>query len=372
MPTGELAGGQVVVLEEEVLDGVLFAAVTTREVVTGALGDRLVVGTLLGLPFGEREHGHGHPAKIGQDDGVRVRGVVAVIGVALALTACSAGDTAAPEATPRPTSASSGATPATPDPTETTTVAATPDPAITAARVYVALGDSLTAGYQRSTGDAKDAAYPALLAEDLAARGIDLTVTNLACTGETSSELIDGGRCLAAPSQLGRAEGTIADAGDRLALVTVFIGANDVLRCLGTGGADRACLDRAGTTLDSTLATIFGRLRSAADEAAPGVPVVALTYFDPFSQSIAGQASPADLRAVSAAGADRLNASIAAAAQAHGVLVVDIRDLLEGPDGSALCTMTSVCANGDFHFNAASNVAVASRLREVVEPLLVN
>lgn len=240
--------------------------------------------------------------------------------------------------------------------------------ASTGRKVYLALGDSLTAGYQRATGDNKGGAYPALLAAELEKDGLPLTVQNLACTGESTTDLVSGGRCQPPPgSQLREAERIAAQNVGRVALVTVFIGANDLLRCISTSSIDQACLDRGEAVYGENLPVVMSRLRTAVG---PDVPIAVLTYYDPFRVTVAGMTPPADFRRLSAEGTERLNAAIRAAAGAIGATVVDLRGVIEGTDGQALCTMTSVCSNGDFHFNAASNAAVADLLHQQVAPLL--
>lgn len=237
-------------------------------------------------------------------------------------------------------------------------------------KVYLALGDSLTAGYQRATGDDKGGAYPALLSDELATVGVTVTVENLACSGESTTDMLSGGRCQPAPSsQLREAEAIAARHRGDLALVTLFIGANDVLRCISSGSVDRTCLAEGEEVYGENLPQILRRLRAVAG---PDVPIAVLLYYDPFRQSIAGRSPPAGLRQSSAEGTERLNAALTGAAKEVDATVVDLRGLLEGADGSALCTMTSVCANGDFHFNARSNAAVADRLFDVLGPRLTS
>jgi len=100
--------------------------------------------------------------------------------------------------------------------------------------LYVALGDSFTAGAGADEGEA----WPELLVERLEAEHPTLVLENLAVDGATSSEVLE---------QLPEAVELEPD------LVTVVCGANDVLRCT------RPDAERYG----ANLALILGRLRVA-------------------------------------------------------------------------------------------------------------
>jgi acyl-CoA thioesterase-1 len=95
----------------------------------------------------------------------------------------------------------------------------------------VALGDSLTAGYQLPA----DAAFPAKLETALRAKGYDVAVANAGVSGDTTA----GG--------LARLDWSVPDGTDA---VIVELGANDMLR-----GFDPAMTQR-------TLATIIERLQA--------------------------------------------------------------------------------------------------------------
>jgi lysophospholipase L1-like esterase len=110
--------------------------------------------------------------------------------------------------------------------------------------LYVALGDSFTAG----TGCAPGEAWPERLAAALRERNPSLELRNLAVEGATSAEVLE---------QLPEAVELEPD------LVTVVCGANDVLR---TTRPDPECYA-------AHLATILERLRRAA----PGVRIVTAT-----------------------------------------------------------------------------------------------
>lgn len=96
----------------------------------------------------------------------------------------------------------------------------------------VALGDSLSAGYQL----AADAAFPAVLEKALRARGFDVTVANAGVSGDT------------AQAGLERLDWSVPDGTDA---VILELGANDMLRGLDPSATER--------TLDAILTRLQDR-----------------------------------------------------------------------------------------------------------------
>mgnify|MGYP003376447007 CR=1 FL=1 len=193
--------------------------------------------------------------------------LAAASALVLALSACSADAEVAAPSTPAAPSASSSPSPTPSD--------AAPE------RLYVALGDSLAAGYQPGGTELRDTAYPALTANRLEAAGASLEVENLGCSGETTTSLIEGGKCtFDEGSQLEQAEAVLAERKGEVALVTIDIGGNDLLACV-RGGAqiDAACVTKGVATVEKNLPTILERLRTAAG---PEVPVLVLGYYNPW------------------------------------------------------------------------------------------
>jgi lysophospholipase L1-like esterase len=162
-----------------------------------------------------------------------------------------------------------------------------------AVHYYVALGDSLAEGYQPN-GDFShgytDQLYAALKADDPT-----LQLENLACGGETTSSMISGveptgslgSRYFCAPpgprreelahgSQLADAVAFLRAHSQFVSLITIDIGGNDVGLCVYL--VDQACLAAALTAVKQNLTVIL----SALQDAAPGVPIVGMNYYDPF------------------------------------------------------------------------------------------
>jgi lysophospholipase L1-like esterase len=193
----------------------------------------------------------------------------------------------------------------------------TPHTAVTKGSGYLALGDSVTFGYQEQQvvpapnyADASSfIAYPELLGKEL-----HLTVANAACSGETSSSLIDStaqsNGCENSPGG-GPAYRTmfplhVSYSGSQLAyavsylkkhknvrLVSLMIGANDFFVCQETTPDHCASLtEQTGVigTVEKNVATILTAVRKQAKYNGQIVIVnyYALNYADP---TAAGQSA---------------------------------------------------------------------------------
>jgi lysophospholipase L1-like esterase len=153
--------------------------------------------------------------------------------------------------------------------------------------VYISLGDSLAAGTQANEGVITDDSYTDVLFQRVADQLGLSTHVKLGCPGETSTTFLAGG-CPAAAAlgyttgnQFGDALVEIAAAGADLRLITIDIGANDVLRCLSDLQGQptlEACLAIVALpTLAANLTTILATLQAVA----PGVPIVGMNYYNP-------------------------------------------------------------------------------------------
>lgn len=228
----------------------------------------------------------------------------------------------------------------------------------------VALGDSLAAGFQPGQGVVPATAYPARFTEIVAGRGAGMGLVNLACSGETARSMIEGGDCTyAAGNQLAEAVATLTERGDSVAAVTIDIGGNDLLRCLSATGPDAACGTAAVADLSARLGQILEQLRAAA----PQTPIALVPYYDPF---VVLPMLTADNKAIIADLWVQLNAALAATAQAHNVTVVDLSGIFPTTEASTaspsadnpICSLTWMCARGDFHLNDAGALAVGQQV----------
>jgi lysophospholipase L1-like esterase len=149
---------------------------------------------------------------------------------------------------------------------------------------YLALGDSLAVGFQPGRGETTKG-YVDDLWRRVQQQIPELSLRNIGCPGETSRSLITGKHSpchYAAGSQLDAAVAFLTAHPGEVSFVTIDIGANDVLnRCLDprTGQIGKACTTGMSPRLQTRLRHIVGALETAAG---PGVPVVGMTYYDPF------------------------------------------------------------------------------------------
>jgi lysophospholipase L1-like esterase len=245
--------------------------------------------------------------------------------------------------------------------------------------LYLAVGDSLAAGYQPSNpGDRTDrtGGYAGPVRAGLAAeqpRSRAPQLVNLGCPGETTETLARGGLChYPAGSQLADAVALLRRQPDDAAqtVVTVQIGANDVQRCvrlaLPAPAVDEGCLAAGLEAVRTNLPAALRRLR----EAAPRARIVVLDYYNPFViASVLGEQGER-LAEVSAQGQRRLNAEIASAAKRVDAPVADVSGAFARPSatsnatqGAALgsvCEWTWACAvPPDVHATTAGYTAMA-------------
>jgi lysophospholipase L1-like esterase len=294
--------------------------------------------------------------------------LAAVVALTLALTACG-GD---------PEPAASSASPPTASASATGSATASASPSTGAGGLYVALGDSLAAGYQPGGAELRDTAYPALTATRIGAGGAALTLENLGCSGETTTSLLKGGKCdFAAGSQLEQAE-KLLGASDDVSLVTIDIGGNDLLRCV-RGGAriDTACVTAGVGTVKKNLPTILKRLKAAAG---PDVPVLVLGYYNPW---LAAKALDQPVKGVDAAAKayTALSTAIESAAKSSGTTFVGLDQAFSTNDttpttingrsvpknAAAICTLTNICTASDIHLTdegAATGARVLAKAAE--------
>jgi lysophospholipase L1-like esterase len=162
-------------------------------------------------------------------------------------------------------------------------------------RYYLSLGDSLAQGMQPDSAGITidtDQGYADQLFAIEKARIAGLKLVKLGCGGETTTSFLTGrgnpdalllGCEPAGGSQMAAAERFLRRHRRRgeVALVTLDIGANDVVGCASQSGFDVGCVTRGVEHIDVNLPRIMSRLRRAA---APGTPLAAMTLYDPFLQ----------------------------------------------------------------------------------------
>ena len=150
--------------------------------------------------------------------------------------------------------------------------------------VYVSLGDSLSVGYQPGHGRTDDGYVDDLWRR---ARGTipTLELRKFGCPGETTQSMItgvDSGCSYAAGTQLDAAVAYLNNHSSDVAFITIDVGVNDMLnRCMDfhTGILHRGCVVEMRPGLRHRLMRIIHALRTAVG---PGVPILGMTYHDPF------------------------------------------------------------------------------------------
>ncbi len=141
-------------------------------------------------------------------------------------------------------------------------------------KYYLSLGDSIAAGYQ------PNGAVGQGYADQLQVKIPSFRLKKLGCyTDETTVAMIHGGACLYPHhTQLAEAMDFLKNHKNSVALITIEIGANDVMNCSITRPLDMGCIHRALTAIKTNLPSILHELRVAA----PGVPIVGMNYYDPY------------------------------------------------------------------------------------------
>lgn len=147
---------------------------------------------------------------------------------------------------------------------------------------YLALGDSLSRGVQPNPATGvlveTNQGYVDGLYKHLRLRRPGLRLAKLGCSGETTATMIVGGTCeYPLVSQLEQAVDFLET--NRVALVTLSIGGDNILHCLTLQEIDQTCVTNGIGLAAANLPYILARLRAAAG---PGVPIVAMNYYDPF------------------------------------------------------------------------------------------
>ena len=152
-----------------------------------------------------------------------------------------------------------------------------------AALTYLALGDSLSVGFQPGMGRTKQG-YVDVLWRSMRQQIPPLGLRNVGCPGETTYSVISGKRSpcdYKAGSQLNAADAFLRSHPGQVAFITIDVGANDLVnKCFDpdAGRISQDCVADLMPRLQARLTSILDVLMAAA----PAVPIVAMNYYNPF------------------------------------------------------------------------------------------
>jgi lysophospholipase L1-like esterase len=235
---------------------------------------------------------------------------------------------------------------------------------------YVALGDSLAAGFQPVPDPTvRDQGYVPNVYRALASRIPNLELKNLGCDGATTTSLLQGDGCripyVSEASQLKDAEAFLRDHQGRVRLITIDIGGNDVNHCVANPDQLVPCATAAIGAIPSSLSEILGRLHASA----PGVPIVGMTYYDPYLA--AWLSGDQELASSSVQLTALLNATLAKVYREPDTHVADVAGAFGTPTDpmelvgaypapvATICAWTWMCKAGDIHPNDDGYRAIA-------------
>jgi len=207
---------------------------------------------------------------------------------------------------------------------------------------YLALGDSLAAGVQPdAAGDSvpTNQGYASDLAARLKQRSRHLDFVDLACPGESTTTMLDGG-CPYPHSYANQVDAAAAflaaHHGARI-LVTIDIGANNIDGCASAAGVDPGCVAAGLTAVASDLPKILGKLTAAAG---PRTVFAGMNYYDPFLASwLTGPTGQAEATA-SVQLSTQFNGLLGAAYAAFGVPVADVASTFQTTAFTPLVPLT--------------------------------
>ncbi|MCW2495465.1 SGNH/GDSL hydrolase family protein [Jatrophihabitans sp.] len=243
---------------------------------------------------------------------------------------------------------------------------------------YVALGDSLSVGYQpahpgQATNADTDQGYTDDLFATLHAKDPGLVLVKLGCSGETTGTMINGGICTyPAGSQLKAAEAFLKANGTAVKYVTIDIGANDVDSCAPGGSIDAGCIVKGLGTIGTNLQTIMSGLY-AADGGKP--QSVGMSYYDPFLEFYLTGTEGRAVAAASVGLLAALNSELALEFSAYGFKSADVSNTFKSgnfgqvqndpPYGKLpinvrnICDYTYMCSLQNIHATPAGYQLIA-------------
>jgi lysophospholipase L1-like esterase len=252
-----------------------------------------------------------------------------------------------------------------------------------AVHYYVSLGNSLAASFQPNGDDTHG--YAEQLYASLVAADPKLELVKLGCGGESTVSMRFGSQdpsvvlSCGTPryykhvlypkgTQLAEAVSFLQAHKDKVALVTIDIGGNDLFR-LDAQGNEVSCLfEPAGCAMQTArmvenLSAILADLRAAAG---PDVPIVAMSYYDVFAPLCVSD--PSLLFVCDRV--DAFNVTLVDTYAAAGDPVADVAGAFENDNlvncAAHVCDWTWFCALGDIHANTVGYGVIAEAFEQVL------
>jgi hypothetical protein len=258
------------------------------------------------------------------------------------------------------------------------------------AAYLVSIGDSYATGDRPgdgALGSSRDG-FAYLLADRFAQRHWRLV--NFGCSGETadamafdpgcaeSARALDGPAYPAIPQAVAATE-FIAEHRDKIGLVTVVMGGNDVVKCLDEPSprSAQSCAEAAVPKVTLSLDALLTRIRDVAG----AVPVVGLTYINVFAADGIDPGHTAQQRAEFSSALFRnfLNPALAAAFARHDADFIDVTALAGGylpptdkgviagvgtvsAAAARVCALSYYCSNHDPHPNRSGHLLIAEEI----------
>lgn len=237
---------------------------------------------------------------------------------------------------------------------------------------YLALGDSLAAGYQPGLGDNKTGGYVGRVAAALNA-----PLTNLACSGETTSSYLGktANRCYPGSSQDAAAVAFLDAHAGTAGVITIDVGANDIDSCVPGGQLDLTCVGNGLGTVGTNLPAILATLR----QHAPTSRIVVLNYYNPFlaaylqpsTKTVAILSMPLasvlnTIIGVSSASVGGRTANVAGAFDSNNIWTrTTVPGIGSVPTNVArICSWTWMCVRGDIHANDTGYATLARAVQQ--------
>ncbi|MGJ6126762.1 GDSL-type esterase/lipase family protein [Mycolicibacterium sp. Y3] len=261
---------------------------------------------------------------------------------------------------------------------------------------YVAVGDSYAAGYRPDglSGSTTRDGYAYQLVDALNEKQ-NWELANFACTGQTAHGMqfdngcqqqarTTGGIDYPRDTQEAAAEQFIAVHRNRVGLVTVSMGANDMLKCLDIVDdlAARTCAESASVEVRQSLSAFLASVRSLLGDE---VPIVGLSYINPYRAAVLDN-TPNSQRQASVSEVlftNYLNPVLAKTYAQFDSHFVDMYSLTGGslPDSqvsllpghgtvptavSRVCELTYFCSNKDPHPNRDGHALTARAIESAI------